>query len=85
MREVVLRREELTVEDVTTSKGYIMTGNKGKYILARDVEGYFIWVKLDPSNITKPVKKYSSAKEAVKDKLTAGYDVFEFDSLDDLV
>lgn len=85
MRQVILRREELTVEDVTTSRGYIMRGNNGKYILARDVEGYYIWVKLDPSNITKPLNKYSSAKEAVKAKLTAGVDVFEFGSLDDLV
>lgn len=85
MREVVLRREELTVEDVTTNKGYIMVGNKGKYILARDTQGDFIWVKLDPSNITKPAKKYTSAKEAVKAKLDAGYAVFEFESLEDLV
>ena len=85
MREVILRREELTVEDVTTNKGYIMLGNKGKYILARDTFGNFIWVKLDPSNITKPVKNYSSVKEAVRAKLEDGYTVFEFSSLEDLV
>ena len=44
MRKVIVSRE-VTTKDATLSKGYIMKGNKGDFMLARDTEGRFIWVR----------------------------------------
>lgn len=78
MRQVVADRNEVTVSEVTTKKAYVMKGEKGDYILARDTAGYFIWVRLTPSEITKPCKKFETIKEAIASKIEAGYDVFEY-------
>lgn len=78
MRQVVADRNEITVSEVTSKKGYVMVGEKGNYILARDVEGKFIWVRITPGEITKPCKKFETAKEAVASKIDAGYEVFEY-------
>lgn len=79
MRKVVVADENVvTLDDVTANKCYVMKGRKGDFILARDVEGSFMWVRLTPAKTTKPVHKYSTAKEAVEDKLNLGYDVFEY-------
>lgn len=79
MREVVARVEALTIDNLDSSKGYVMVGNKGKYIIARDTFGKFIWVRLTPAKTTaKAVKSFNTLKEAVANKLNAGYKVFEY-------
>ena len=81
MKQVLLEREHQTtvlVEDVTKEKGYIMNGKKGDYVLGRDTKGKFIWVRVTPGKTTKPVHAYNTAIEAVRDKLSKGYDVFEY-------
>ena len=79
MKQVVVADETtVRLEDVTREKCYVMKGRKGDFILARDVEGSFMWVRLTPSKTTKPVNKYDSVKSAIEDKLNGGYDVFEY-------
>lgn len=79
MRKVIVADENVVaLSDVTTNKCYVMKGRKGDFILARDVDGNFMWVRLTPAKTTKPVHKYSTAKEAVEDKLNLGYEVFEY-------
>lgn len=79
MRKVVVADENVvTLNDVTTNKCYVMKGRKGDFILARDVNGNFMWVRLTPAKTTKPVNKFASAKEAIKAKLELGYEVFEY-------
>ena len=78
MKKVVVRTE-VYLDEVTNAKGYVMKGNKGDYIIARDTDGDYIWVRLTPSKTTaKAVKAYGSLKEAIKDKLDKGYKVFEY-------
>ena len=73
MREVVAQTTQLTVDHLDSTKGYVMDGRKGK----------FIWVRLNPPKTTaKAVKSYSSLKEAVKDKLDRGYQVFEYSEIE---
>ena len=64
MRKVIISRE-LTRKDATASKGYIMKGNKGVFMLARDTEGRFIWVRLNPPKITKVFNAYDTLQEAL--------------------
>ena len=79
MRKVVVADETtVRLDDVTKNKCYVMKGRKGDFILARDVEGNFMWVRLTPSKTTKPVNKYDDIFEAIEDKLNAGYEVFEY-------
>jgi hypothetical protein len=83
MREVVAQTTQLTVDNLDSTKGYVMDGRKGKFIIARDTDGKFIWVRLNPPKTTaKSVKSYSSLKEAVKDKLDRGYQVFEYSEIE---
>ena len=83
MREVVAQTTQLTVDNLDSTKGYVMDGRKGKFIIARDTDGKFIWVRLNPPKTTaKAVKSYSSLKEAVKDKLDRGYQVFEYSEIE---
>ena len=86
VRQVVeARPEELTVtlDELSTNKGYVMKGNKGDFIIARDTEGYYIWVRLNPTkNIAKAHNKYLTLKEAIADKLSKGFDVFEYTTAD---
>lgn len=82
MREVVAQTTQLTVDNLDSTKGYVMDGRKGKFIVARDTDGKFIWVRLNPPKTTaKAVRAYSSLKEAVKDKLNKGYQVFEYSEI----
>ena len=46
MREVVAQTTQLTVDNLDSTKGYVMDGRKGKFIIARDTDGKFIWVRL---------------------------------------
>lgn len=79
MREVVARVEALTIDNLDSTKGYVMVGNKGKFIIARDTLGKFIWVRLTPAKTTaKAVQAFNTLKEAVANKLNAGYKVFEY-------
>lgn len=82
MRKVIVSRE-VTTADATLSKGYIMKGNKGDFMLARDTEGRFIWVRLNPPKITKVFNAYDTLKEALEAKVDDGYEVLEIDE-DDL-
>ena len=83
MREVVAQTTQLTVDNLDSAKGYVMNGRKGKFIIARDADGRFIWVRLNPPKTTaKSVRTYSSLKEAVKDKLDKGYQVFEYSTIE---
>ena len=81
MKKVIISRE-VTTEDATVSKGYIMKGNKGDFMLARDTEGRFIWVRLNPSKITKVFNAYNALQEALEAKVDDGYEVLEIEEDD---
>jgi hypothetical protein len=81
MRRVVtqLSSDEVRLDEVTTSKGYVMAGDKANFILSKDTKGKFIWVRVTPGKIGKPVHTYNTMDEAIKDKLNNGYEVFEYE------
>ena len=81
MRKVIVSRE-VTTQDATVSKGYIMKGNKGDFMLAKDTEGRFIWVRLNPTKITKIFNAYDTLQEALEAKVDDGYEVLEIDEDD---
>ena len=81
MRKVIVSRE-VTTKDATVSKGYIMKGNKGDFMLARDTEGRFIWVRLNPPKITKVFNAYDTLQEALEAKVNDGYEVLEIEEAD---
>ena len=81
MRKVIVSRE-VTTTDATTSKGYIMKGNKGDFMLARDTEGRFIWVRLNAPKVTKVFNAYDTLQEALEAKVDDGYEVLEIDEDD---
>ena len=81
MRKVIVSRE-VTTKDATTSKCYIMKGNKGDFMLARDTEGRFIWVRLNPPKITKAFNAYDTLQEALEAKVDDGYEVLEIEEDD---
>lgn len=79
MREVLLERAELYLDDVTADKGYAFEGVKGTFILAKDTNGKFIWVRLTPAKVGKPVKAYDDIKSAIRAKIEDGFTVYQFD------
>lgn len=79
MREVLLERTELYLDDVTTDKGYAFEGVKGTFILAKDTNGKFIWVRLTPGKVGKPVNAYDDIKSAIRAKIEGGFTVYQFD------
>lgn len=79
MKKVVVRTQ-VFLDETSASKGYVIKGRKGDFITARDTDGKFIWVRLTPSKTTKPVHKYDSITEAIKDKIDLGYEVFEYNN-----
>ena len=84
-KQVVARRSDdvVTLDELSNNKGYVMRGIKGDYIIARDTDGNFIWVRLIPTkNTSKPVHAYATLKEAIKDKIDNGFDVFEYDTVE---
>lgn len=81
MRKVIVSRE-VTTQDATVSKGYIMKGKKGDFMLAKDTEGKFIWVRLNPPKITKIFNAYDTLQEALEAKVNYGYEVLEIDEDD---
>lgn len=81
MRKVIISRE-VTTEDAKLSKGYIMKGKKGDFMLARDTEGRFIWIRLNPPKITKVFNAYDTLQEALEAKVEDGYEVLEIDEDD---
>ena len=81
MRKVIISRE-VTTNDATLSKGYIMRGNKGDYMLAKDTEGRFIWVRLNQPKITNVYNAYDTLREALEAKVDEGYEVLEIDEDD---
>lgn len=84
MKQVEIRTTVYT-DELALDKGYVMRGNKGDFITARDTEGNYIWVRLNPTKSnSKPVHVYDSLQDAVEDKIERGYEVFEYDSLEDL-
>ena len=82
-RTVVKEQAKVTLDNISTKKGYAMVGTKGIYILARTVCDNVSFVKL--GGTTKPVNEYGSLTEAIEDKLNQGFNVFEFDSVEDLL
>ena len=81
MRKVIVSRE-VTTQDATVSKGYIMKGNKGDFMLAKDTEGKFIWVRLNPPKVTKVFHAYDTLQEALEAKVDNGYEILEIDEDD---
>ena len=81
MRKVIVSKEVAT-KDATVSKGYIMKGNKGDFMLARDTEDRFIWVRLNPPKITKVFNAQDTLQEALEAKVGDGYEVLEIDEDD---
>lgn len=85
MKKVVAERTDVvvTLDELSTNKGYVMVGNKGEFIIARDTNGNYIWVRLNPTKTTaKPVKSFGTLKDAIKDKLDKGYEVFEYETIE---
>ena len=82
VRQVVATKPEsltLTLDELSTSKGYVMKGRNGDFIIARDAKGDYIWVRLNPTkNIAKAHNSFTTLKDAIKAKLDKGYDVFEY-------
>ena len=82
VRQVVATRPEsltLTLDELANNKGYVMKGNKGDFIIARDTAGNYIWVRLNPTkSIAKAHNSYATLKDAIKAKLDKGFDVFEY-------
>lgn len=74
----VVEKKEVFLEEVDGSKGYVMKGFKGDFILARDADKRYIWVRLAPGKVTTPVHIYDTIQEAIKDKLDNNYEVYEF-------
>ena len=81
MKKVIISRE-VTTTDATTSKGYIMKGIQGDFMLARDAEDRFIWVRLNPPKITKVFNAYDTLQEALEAKIDDGYEVLEINEGD---
>ena len=81
----VVVRTERYLDEISRSKGYVMKGQKGDFISARTPDNEFIWVRLTPVKTTKPVHKYPTLTEAIKDKLNKGDEVFEYTDKSDLV
>ena len=81
----VVVRTERNLDEISRTKGYVMKGQKGDFISARTPDHEFIWVRLTPGKTTKPVHKYATLTEAIKDKLDKGYEVFEYTDKSDLV
>lgn len=81
MRRVVtqLSSDEVRLDEVSTGKGYVMAGDKANFILSKDTDGNFIWVRVTPGKIGKPVHTYSTMKDAIADKLNKDYEVFEYE------
>lgn len=73
------------LDEISRNKGYVMKGRKGDFISARQVDGKFIWVRLTPGKTTKPVHSYNTLTDAIKDKLDAGYEVYEYEDVKELV
>ena len=82
VRQVVATRPEsltLTLDELANNKGYVMKGNKGDFIIARDTAGNYIWVRLNPTKSrAKAHNSYATLKDAIKAKLDKGFDVFEY-------
>lgn len=79
IREVVERTNALLLDNCTASNGYAFDGDKGTFILAKDTNGKFIWVRLTPGKVGKPVHEYDSIKEAIKAKIDLGFTVYAYD------
>lgn len=80
IRTVVDRTEELLLDNCTSNNGYAFEVEKGTFILAKDTEGKFIWVRLTPGKVGKPVHSYDTIKEAIKSKIDLGFEVFAYDN-----
>ena len=84
-KQVVAEREvsTVTLDELSKEKGYLMKGIKGDYIVARNTDGKFIWVRLVPTkNTSKPVHSYDTLRDAIQDKLNAGFEVVEYDTIE---
>lgn len=79
IREVIVAPAELLLDNCTADSGYAFDGDKGTFILAKDTNGKFIWVRLTPGKVGKPVHEYNSVKDAIKAKIDAGYSVYAFE------
>lgn len=79
IRTIVERTEDLLLDNCTSSNGYAFDGDKGTFILAKDTNGKFIWVRLTPGKVGKPIHEYETIKEAIKAKIDLGFDVYAFD------
>lgn len=84
-RSVEIKRQTVSSNELEADKGYAMIGNKGIFILVRNHEGNFNFVRIDePSLTSKPNKTYSCAQTAVEEKIRGGYTVVEYDCITDL-
>lgn len=83
MKNVVISRE-VTVANASDKFGYIMVGNKGNFMLAKDTAGKYIWVRLCPPKVSRPSSRYETLQEALEDKIRAGYEVVQVEDGDDI-
>ena len=83
MLKVVVRTERY-LDEISRQNGYLMIGCKGKFISARTPENKFIWVRLNPPKTSKPVNEYDTLTEAIKDKISEGYEVYEYTTEEEL-
>ena len=82
-RQVVISRE-VTTDNATLDKGYLMVGNNGEFILARTPEDKFIFVRVNAGKVSKAINTYDTLKEALEDKIENGYEVFEYKTAEEL-
>ena len=83
MLKVVVRTERY-LDEISRQNGYLMVGYKGKFISARTPDNKFIWVRLNPPKTSKPVNEYDTLTEAIRDKISKGYEVYEYKTEEEL-
>lgn len=86
-KKVVIEREkpEVTLNELKSDKGYAMIGNKGIYILVKNHNGLFSFVRVDkPALTSKPANEYGTAAGAIKEKIERGYEIVQYDVITDL-
>lgn len=75
---VTTSSNEVRIDEISKDKGYVMVGNKANFVLSKNTDGEFIWVRVTPGKIGKPIHRYSTMKDAISDKIDKGYEVFEY-------
>lgn len=85
MRKQVVIKREVTTDELTSTKGYAMVGNKGVFIATKQTDGRYVFVRAEKGHVGKPIHAFDTLKELIENKIEKGYEVFEYDTLDELI